>query len=175
MTPLPVAPDGPRLEALVVAHADEMFCALSAAALYDYMPGAPPVSPAALRERYAVLARGRSADGREQWLNWIIRLPCGRCAGFVQSTLHPERTGDFAYALAPEYWGRGVAFAACRSAIALLASEYAVLRLYATVDPRNTRSARLLTRLRFVEIAAAGYPHGEVEPGDRVFSRSCHD
>jgi [ribosomal protein S5]-alanine N-acetyltransferase len=172
---LPSEPGALCLEPLVIAHADEMFDALSAAAIYDYMPGAPPASPAALRERYASLARGKSADGREQWLNWIIRLPSGGCAGFVQATLHPGRTGDFAYVLAPEHWGRGVAFEACRAAISILSSKHEVARLYATVDPRNLRSLNLLAHLGFAEIAAACYPHGDAEPGDRVFLLSCRE
>jgi RimJ/RimL family protein N-acetyltransferase len=166
-------PEEPCLEPLVVAHADEMFDALSAAAIYDHIPGAPPASLAALRERYARLAQGRSDDGRQRWLNWIIRLPSGQCAGFVQATLYHEHSGDFAYVLAPKYWGLGVAFAACRAGIALLASGFDVTALYATVDPRNVRSLRLLARLGFGEIAAAAYPHGSVEPGDRVFLLFC--
>jgi hypothetical protein len=48
-----------------------------------------------------------------------------------------------------------------------------VTGLFATVDPKNARSIRLLARLGFVEIAPSGYPHGEAEPEDRVFSLSC--
>jgi RimJ/RimL family protein N-acetyltransferase len=162
-----------RLEPLTVAHAEEMFEPLSAPALYDYTPGAPPASAAALRERYLTLERGHSADGRQLWLNWIIRLASGRCVGFVQATIYPERTGDFAFVLAPEYWGRGVAFEACRAAIPYIADELGVTMLFATVDPKNTRSIRLLTRIGFNEVAPALYPHGEVEPNDRVFSFSC--
>ncbi len=162
-----------RLEPLTVAHAEEMFESLSSPALYDYMPGAPPSSVAALQERYAKLARGTSADGQQLWLNWIIRVAPGRCVGFVQATIYPRRTGDFAFVLAPEYWGRGVAFEACQAAIPYIADELRVTELFATVDPKNTRSIRLLTRLGFNEVAPALYPHGEVEPNDRVFSFSC--
>ena len=161
------------LEPLTVAHAEEMFAPLSAPALYDYTPGAPPASVAALRERYLNLERGTSADGRQQWLNWIIRLAAGRCAGFVQATIYPTRTGDFAFVLAPEYWGRGVAFEACQAAIPYIADELRVTELFATVDPKNTRSIRLLTRLGFSEVAPVLYPHGEAEPNDRVFSFTC--
>src|SRR6266478_8538087 len=90
-----------RLEPLKVAHAQEMFEPLSAPALYDYTPGAPPASLAALTARYLKLERGTSADGRQLWLNWIIRLASGRCVGFVQATVYPARTGDFAFVLAP--------------------------------------------------------------------------
>ena len=134
------------------------------------MPGAPPASIDALRERYAKLARGWSADGRQRWVNWIVRLDSGRCAGFVQATIYPQRTGDFAFAFSPEHWGRGVAFEACRAALPFFEREMRVSALFATVDPRNARSVRLLVRLGFSEVTPLQYPHGETEPGDRVFS-----
>jgi RimJ/RimL family protein N-acetyltransferase len=161
-----------RLEPLVVAHAEEMFESLSADAIYDYMPGQPPSSVAALRARYVQLATRQSPNGRDQWLNWIVRLRSGQCAGFVQATIYPALTGDFAFVLSPEYWGRGIAFEACRAALPYLANECEVAALYATVDPMNARSIRLLLRLGFSEVAPAHYPHGDVEPNDRVFSLS---
>lgn len=164
--------NGLRLERLAVAHADEMFAPLSAAAMYDYMPGEPPASLEALRKRYEMLATGHSPDGRDQWLNWIVRLESGQCAGFVQATIYPRRTGDFAYVLAPEFWGRGIAFEACRAALSYIQRELRVSALFATVDPANLRSIRLLLRLGFTEIAPADYPHGDPEPNDRVFSLS---
>jgi RimJ/RimL family protein N-acetyltransferase len=47
-----------------------------------------------------------------------------------------------------------------------------VTALFATVDPRNARSIRLLQRLGFGEVTPDEYPHGETEPDDRVFSCS---
>ena len=161
-----------RLEPLVAAHADEMFAPMSAAAIYAYIPEQPPVSVSALRQRYQQLERGHSASGRERWLNWIVRLGSGQCAGYVQATIHPASTADFAFVFAPEHWGRGVAFEACRAAIPSLASDFGVRALFATVDPRNLRSISLVQRLGFEEALAEDYPHGEVEPGDRVFSLS---
>ena len=159
-----------RLEPLVAAHAEEMFGPMSASVTYDYMPGAPPLSVPALRKRYTQLEKGRSADGNERWLNWVVRVNSGQCAGFVQATIHSGLTGDFAFVFAPEYWGRGVAFEACQAALPFLARDIGVRALFATVDRRNTRSIRLLARLDFSEAPPASYPHGEVEPNDRVFS-----
>lgn len=161
-----------RLEPLVSAHADEMFGPMSAAEIYAYIPGQPPVSVAALRQRYQQLERGHSASGRERWLNWVVRLGSGQCAGYVQATIHPAYTADFAFVFAPEHWGRGVAFEACRAAIPSLAGDFGVRALFATVDSRNLRSIGLLQRLGFEEVLAEAYPHGEVEPEDRVFSLS---
>jgi len=160
-----------RLEPLVAAHADEMFAPMSAAAIYAYIPEQPPVSVTALRQRYQQLERGHSASGRERWLNWIVRLGSGQCAGYVQATIHPASTADFAFVFAPEHWGRGVAFEACQAAIPSLARDFGVRALFATVDPRNLRSISLVQRLGFEEALAEDYPHGEVEPGDRVFSQ----
>jgi RimJ/RimL family protein N-acetyltransferase len=159
-----------RLEPLTAAHADEMFVPMSAAAIYTWTPDAPPVSIEALRQRYAVLARGHSADGRERWLNWIVRLAAGHCAGYVQATVHTTRTADFAFVFAPEHWGRGIAYQASTLALAALACEHGVTACYATVDPANARSSRLLGRLGFVAIAPDDYPNGTVEPGDLVYA-----
>src|SRR4029078_7211366 len=90
-----------RSEPLVAAHADEMFAPMSAAAIYAYIPEQPPVSVTALRQRYQQLERGHSASGRERWLNWIVRLGSGQCAGYVQATIHPASTADFAFVFAP--------------------------------------------------------------------------
>jgi RimJ/RimL family protein N-acetyltransferase len=150
-----------------------MFAPMSAPAIYDCIPGEPPVSVAALRQRYQTLSRGHSANGREQWFNWVVRLPSGRCAGYVQATIHSQGTGDFAFVFAPAHWGKGVAFEACAAVLPWLVRETGVSALFATVDPHNARSIRLLLRLGFVDVPPTRYPHGDVEADDRVFSLSC--
>lgn len=161
-----------RLEPLVAAHAEEMFEPMSAPEIYEFIAGEPPTSLSSLRQRYRQLERGRSADGRQLWLNWVVRLASGQCAGYVQATIYHGSTGDLAFVFAPRYWGRSVAFEACQAAIQYMARELGVSALYATIDPLNSRSAHLLTRLGFAEVLPARYPHGEVEPNDRVFAMS---
>jgi RimJ/RimL family protein N-acetyltransferase len=131
----------------------------------------PKLIAAGTRIGIRLLETRRSPNGRDQWLNWIVRLHSGECAGFVQATIYPAQTGDFAFVLAPEYWGRRIAFEACHAALPYLARELGVVALFATVDPRNARSIRLLMRLGFSEVTPAQYPHGDVEPGDRVFAQ----
>ena len=160
-----------RLEPLAVAHAAEMFGPMSAAAIYAYLPEDPPDSITSLQQRYVQLERGRSANGRERWLNWIVRLGSGPCAVYVHATVHPGSTADFAFVFAPEHWGRGIATEACRAALPRL-SGFAVRTVFATVDSRNSRSIRLLERLGFGEVPPEAYPHGRVQPGDRVFALS---
>jgi ribosomal-protein-alanine N-acetyltransferase len=162
-----------RLEPIKADHALPMFAPMSAPEIYDHIPGNPPTSVAALRERYATLEKGRSPDGRDRWLNWVVRLPTAQCAGYVQATIHPQHTADFGFVFAPAHWGKGIAFEACAAVLPWLAREAGVVALYATVDPRNARSLRLIARLGFVEVAAAEHPHGDTEPDDRVFLLAC--
>jgi hypothetical protein len=76
------------LEPQRAQHAAEMFAVLSDPAIYEY-ENQPPASLEALRRRYAALESRRSPDGREQWLNWVIRLPAGEPIGYVQATVYP--------------------------------------------------------------------------------------
>jgi len=74
------------LEPQTVAHAEEMFAVLSDPAIYEYENEAPP-SLEWLRTRFVKLESRRSADGQQQWLNWVIRLPTSELIGFVQATV----------------------------------------------------------------------------------------
>ena len=62
------------LEPQTAAHAEEMFAVLSDPAIYEH-ENEPPPSLEWLRARFAQLESRRSANGQEQWLNWVIRLP----------------------------------------------------------------------------------------------------
>ena len=74
------------LEPQVVAHAGEMFIVLSDPAIYEF-ENAPPVSKEWLTDRFAKLESRTSSDGTEHWLNWVVRLPNGELAGYVQATV----------------------------------------------------------------------------------------
>lgn len=63
--------------------ADEMVQVLGDRCLHAFT-GGHPLSRAELRIRYHRLAVGRSPDGTERWLNWIVRLRAtGRAVGTV--------------------------------------------------------------------------------------------
>jgi RimJ/RimL family protein N-acetyltransferase len=159
-----------RLEPVSVAHAVEMFPLLCEPAIYEYLSFGPPASLEALTERYQRQALGRSADGTEQWLNWIIRpRDTGACAGFVQATLLASQSGIFGFILGPAYWGRGLAYDACRAALEVLFRDHCVTCLFATADRRNARSLALLTRLGFQRVDRSTYPRGDVLASDDVF------
>jgi [ribosomal protein S5]-alanine N-acetyltransferase len=145
--------DGCTLEPQVVAHAEEMFAVLSDPAIYEY-EREPPASLDWLRQRYARLESRRSADGREQWLNWVIRLPSGEVAGYVQATVTADGRAGIAYELASRYWGRGVARRAVEAMTDELAAHYRMQTLTAVLKRANGRSRRLLERLGFSLVSA---------------------
>jgi len=145
----PVDLPGLRLEPQRAAHADEMFVVLSDPAIYAY-ENEPPQSLEGLRERFAALESRRSPNGREQWLNWVVRrLPQDDLIGYVQATLHPDGHASIAYELASAHWGRGLGSAAVGAMLRELAAQYGVQRYSAVLKQANTRSLRLLQRLGF--------------------------
>ena len=141
------------LEPQAQQHAAEMFVVLSDPAIYEY-ENEPPASLEALRRRYAALESRCSPDGREQWLNWVIRLPTGEPIGYVQATVYPDRRAAIAYELGSAWWGRGLARQAVEAMVAELVAQHGARRLTAVLKQRNVRSLRLLERLGFAPAAA---------------------
>ena len=136
------------LEPQTAAHAEAMFAVLSDPAIYEYENKAPQ-SIEWLRARFARLESRRSADGHEQWLNWVIRLRSAQLIGYVQATVSPDGRAAIAYELSSAYWGRGLAFQAAQAMLTELAEHYRVRSFRAVLKHRNLRSVRLLERLGF--------------------------
>jgi RimJ/RimL family protein N-acetyltransferase len=140
------------LEPLHPEHAEEMAEALDDTALHEFIGGSP-ASVEELRKRYAVQAVGHSADGREGWLNWVIRVQeTGGAAGTVQATL--RRTGshlsaDVAWVVATPHQGRGVASEAAIAMVGWL-REQGVDEIVALVHPDHAASSAVAARLGLV-------------------------
>lgn len=125
-----------------------MFRVLSDPAIYVY-ENEPPPSPQWLHERYARLESRRSPDDTQQWLNWVIRMPDGQPAGYVQATVFAEGHALVAYVLGSAFWGRGIASRAVAAMIEKLRGDYDVRDCLAMLKAANHRSLRLLQRLGF--------------------------
>jgi ribosomal-protein-alanine N-acetyltransferase len=160
---------GLTLEPQIAAHADAMFVVLSDPAIYEH-ENQPPKSVEWLRERFAKLESRCSADGRERWLNWVIRLPTSELAGYVQATVRANGHAAIAYELASAHWGRGLARTAVQAMIAELIERYHVHTITAVLKRENRRSQRLLERLNFV-IAPEARPIDEIEPDEIMMQR----
>src|ERR1700739_1257561 len=111
--------EGLTLEPQTVAHAEQMFVVLRDPAIYEY-ENRPPQSLEWLRERFTKLESRCSTDGKEQWLNWVIRLPTSELVGYVQATVHADGRAAIAYELCSAYWGRGLARKAVQAMLAEL-------------------------------------------------------
>ena len=124
-----------RLEPQTAQHAAEMFAVLSDPAIYEY-ENEPPMSAEWLRERFSRLETRTSADGREQWLNWVIRIPSSELIGYVQATIYPAERANIAYVLSSAYWGQGYARQATEAMMAELAGHYGVRDIFAVLKQK---------------------------------------
>jgi len=125
---------------------------LSDPAIYEF-ENEPPESEEWLTERYRVLERRVSPDGAERWLNWVVRLPDGELAGYVQATIDPSGAASVAYELNSHYWRQGIGSAAVDAMLVELEAVYSVRVFVAVLKRRNFRSVALLRRLRFARAA----------------------
>ena len=133
------------LEPLRVDHAEEMAPLLADAELYAFTEGEPPTLEE-LRARYVRQVTGRSPDGVESWLNWIVRRrDDGQAVGFVQAAISPDPpppaplTAVLAWVLGIRFQGQGYAREAAEALIAWLQST-GVQRLAAYIDAEHTAS-----------------------------------
>jgi RimJ/RimL family protein N-acetyltransferase len=142
LDPVEMTSDRLVLEPLLVGHATEMAALLDDPLLHTYVGG----EPATLDELTATYTRqvvGRSADGSECWLNWIVRRrDDGRAAGYVQATVTEDgsrRSADVAWVIGRAHQGLGFASEAAGTMVAWLRSE-GVDKVVAHVHPDNLAS-----------------------------------
>ncbi len=133
--------------------------------LYAFIGGKPP-SLDELRDRYRRLAVGRSADGREEWHNWIVRRRSdGRAVGTVQATIVEEgRAAEVAWVIGVPWQGQGLATEAARALVRWL-ERRGIVTISAHVHPNHAASAGVAGRAGLTLT-------DEVDDGERVWSRS---
>jgi RimJ/RimL family protein N-acetyltransferase len=159
-----------RLEPQVVAHAEAMFEVLRDPAIYEF-ENEPPWSVNEVRERFTELESRRSPNGQEQWLNWVVRLPGGELAGYVQATVYPSGRAAVAYEFASAFWGRGHARRSLEAMFEELASQHGVVQLSAVLKQANHRSLRLLQGLGFTLASPEEHARREVERDEQLMQR----
>lgn len=162
---------GLSLEPQIAAHAGEMYAVLCDPAIYEF-ENEPPISEAWLRSRYARLESRISADGSEQWLNWVVRLPSQELAGFVQATVTSNGNAHIAYLLASRYWGRGIGQSAVTAMLNELWKHHGAPDFFATLKSRNLRSLALLRRLEFTMAPAERVASFSIESDEIVLCRT---
>ena len=161
------------ITSLSIEDAEELFEALDHPAVGAYLGGPDVTTLEALRARITRLLAGPATEDRaSSWLNAVVRVPAlgGRVVGRLEATVYPG-WAEVAWVLGPDHWGRGYGTEGGRWLVGVLAGDYGVTDLWATVDPRNARSTALLRRLGFSEqpVPAQRMPES-YEPGDLVFA-----
>ena len=116
-------------------HADELMPVLNDSALHKFTGGEPPGRDQ-LRARLERQSTGESPDGRDGWLNWVVRERASeRLVGTAQATL-PGRGGgeiaELAWVIGTAYQGIGFGKEAASTVAAWLRSQ-GVVRLRAHI------------------------------------------
>jgi ribosomal-protein-alanine N-acetyltransferase len=109
----------------------------------------------------------------------IIDVGGSRLAGTIGFHTVSERdaTAELAYDLSPDYWGRGIATAICRTFTLWSYEALRLQRVQATVLETNLRSERVLRRCGFVyEGLLRSYRRVRGRPGNfKMYSRLATD
>lgn len=147
-------------------HADELYPLLQDQRIYKYIPEEPPRSLEALHRRYAFLEKGKSSDGKEVWLNWVLyrkdKLDCP--FGTMQASVRPNDSADIAFIIFPEYWGKGYGRRASKAMINHIFLNYNLKNIKTNIDTRNNRSIRMVEAMglqRVREIKNADHFKGQ--------------
>lgn len=140
-----------RLEPLRVDHAPEAARLLDDVRLHRWTGGSPR-TPEELEAVYRRQSAGRSPDGSQGWLNWMLRCTAdSRLVGTVQATLHrrgeaPGFEADLAWVVGTAHQGNGYAREAAHTMAAWLRTHGAT-RLTAHVHPDHQASAAVARSL----------------------------
>jgi ribosomal-protein-alanine N-acetyltransferase len=70
-----------------------------------------------------------------------------RVVGTAELRLRGNDQGEIAYLVHPDYWGRGLATAAARQLLVAGFVGHSLHRIFATCDPRNNASRRVLEKI----------------------------
>jgi RimJ/RimL family protein N-acetyltransferase len=158
------------LEPQVEAHAPEMFLVLSDPAIYEF-ERMPPPSVERLAAGYRLKESRTSPDGRERWLNWVVRLPTTELAGYVQATVLGSGVSYVAYEFASKHWRQGIASASVTAMLEELVQAYAVHTFVAVLKAANFRSLGLLHHLGFTPAGPDDARRYEAEQDEIVMLR----
>jgi RimJ/RimL family protein N-acetyltransferase len=124
--------------------------------------GRPP-SRDDLRARYERQSVGHSAEGTEEWHNWIVRRrPRAEAIGYVRATIvDAGGSADIAWLIGVPWQGRGFAAEAVRALVDWL-KRGGVSAITAHVNPDHQASAAVAAR-------SGLEPTDRIDDGERVW------
>ena len=149
------------LAPLVPADAEELADLLNDQRLHRFT-GGRPANIDELRGSFDLWAARVSPDGREQWLNWVIReRDTERPLGTLQATIppaDPKLVAEVAWVVAVGAQGQGYASEAASALTAFLFSK-GVQEVGAHIHPDHEASARVARSIGMEP--AVEWSHGE--------------
>jgi RimJ/RimL family protein N-acetyltransferase len=155
------------LRSLRPEDADEMVEVLRDQQLHDFT-GGRPLTLDELRLRYRQLAVGHSSDGKQTWLNWIVRLRASNAAvGTVQATVtgvSGDEHAQIAWVVGVPWQRNGFASEATIALVSWL-ERRDIRTISANIHPRHVASQTVASR------AGLGLTHDLVD-GEQVWLRS---
>jgi RimJ/RimL family protein N-acetyltransferase len=159
------------IEPLAEVHAEGLFAALDDQSVGAFIGGPDVTTLRALRERIARVNAGPGPEWLpEQWFNAAVALRSdGTIVGRIEATTYGD-WAEVAYVFGPGWSGQGYATEAVEWMIEDL-HERGFDELWATVDPANAASIRLLGRVGFALAEQMTRPLGSYDEGDLVFRR----
>ena len=165
------------IEPRTVEHAASLCAALADESVGRWIGGPEVTTVDAMIERIAYVNDADASQWGETWLNWTVVAdaePERPIIGRVEATVHHRtpRTAEVAYLFGPAWSGRGYATEATGWMLDVLRDEHAVAAVYATVDPQNAPSIRLLDRLGFERCDLPTEGIGSYDPGDLVYRKA---
>jgi RimJ/RimL family protein N-acetyltransferase len=157
------------LEPLTVAHAQEAEPFLNDRRLHEWIGGTPPTREE-LERRYRRQCAGRSPDGQQGWLNWMLRSGTdGPLVGTVQATLGRPQPGraeaELAWVIGHAFQGLGYAGEGATAMVRWLRTQ-GVTVFSAHVHPGHRASAA-------VARSVGMQPTGRMHDGEMLWSDSA--
>ncbi|MFN2496959.1 MAG: GNAT family N-acetyltransferase [Pseudonocardiaceae bacterium] len=156
-----------ELTPITPADATDMVGVLSGTELYTFIGGTAP-SLEELRAQYTRLAVGHSADGRQDWYNWVIRSRLdGQAVGTVQATVVDEgEHAEIAWIVGLRWQRQGYATEAARALVDWLDARKGPY-ITAHVHPGHQASIKVASRIGLL-------PTNHFDDGERLWQRGDH-
>jgi RimJ/RimL family protein N-acetyltransferase len=129
---------------------------------YRFLPIAPPTGEAT--RGFVALCLARASEHPRRHFDIVLQeRGFGGVVGTLRLSLRGRGSGDVGYAIRPQSWNRGFATEALGALLAAARSPLGLREIWATVDPDNAASCRVMEKLGFRRLAGeAGAP---IKPG----------
>jgi [ribosomal protein S5]-alanine N-acetyltransferase len=138
---------------------------------HRYLPIDPPAAEATRGFVQLCLARAREQP-RRHYDPVVCERASAAVIGTLRLSLREPGVADLGYAVRPDRWRRGYATEAVEALLAAAQTALGLSEVWATVDPSNAASCRVLEKLSFTQRGGeAGRPIKPGRPPSLVYAR----